>query len=637
MRPAQGFSDTELGLASQVISLLDVLSLLRCLYRSLCRLALNKRQELIMTGSMFVGSTLQKVAAYANQQGLSPLITSAIIAWMNTLAQGFQKDAGWGTPGIVEFVYGFFLWLVVYAFLLIILYVIDRINVTNTKSDIDTEAVEETESALAIFGIRKRATLKSTITFMLCWLPITIALFPGVPFHDTLFQLAQYFGNPAYGNFSSQLGADYTDHHPIFTTFVFGFIIDIGKSLTGSSTFGMFLLTALQAFLTAYTFACSAIYLESLGTDTRVVRLVKIIYAVFPLISISVNCIAKETFFGWIYLWYLMFIVEYIRTRGSFFKNKRVAFTHLIICMLLALTKKTGVYLVFITGLIIIIVYRKTSLVWLASVMLPLVTVMWFMPSVIFPLLNVSPGSQTEVFGVLYQQTARYVIEYPDEVTADEMQIIDELIGYGTIADRYQPDSADSLKGCGFLEGVESWPSSNQINRYLRCYVSQGLRHPDAYFHAFGALNSGWFANNSYGEGYATIFNWLTYSATEASFWPENVPHYYRPLLITYFAEGFSRLCAMIAKTPVLSIVFTPAFYVLNTPLVCLMLVIKNDKRNRGVFIPIFTSLLFLLVSPVTGTTREAFRYAIPFIYSTPFIIGIALLRPSSKSVNIAL
>jgi hypothetical protein len=559
--------------------------------------------------------------------GILPIVVSALIAWVCALAQGYLKNNGLGTPGIVEIAYGFVLWLAVYCILLCFLNTLDSFAVdifqkhSEDRDKCELNASDETSS---FYSLLNRKTLRRSMIIILCWVPIILALFPGVPFHDTIFQLSQYFGNPAEGNFSTQVGASFTDHHPIFTTFVFGSVVKLGMTLSSSSTIGLFLLTVVQIAFTAYTFAFSCEYLEYIGVKKQLIRWVMISYAVFPLISLSVNCLVKETFFSWIFVWYFIFILEYIRTSGVFFRDKRTIILFVTACLLLALTKKTGLYLVVISNLALLVLYRKAVLVWLVSFILPTLIIVFILPLVVFPLFNISPGSPVEILGVLYQQTARYTLDYPNDVTIEEREIIDELIGYATISDRYQPRNIDSIKGYGFLDGVEYWPTSEQIVRYLKCYYSQGIKHPDAYLRAFCSVNACWFAFDSYGDIDNSIFGWTSKSANEASTWPDGVPHYFRPTFVDYLTEGLARLNILLSKTPIISLLYTPALYILFIPLMSFLLIAKAHKRYLGIFVPILVSLLFLLVSPVTGVSYEAYRYIIPFIYLTPVLIGFS-------------
>ncbi len=574
---------------------------------------------------------MQKAKAIIENAGWSPFFVAAIIAWVSALSSGFIKDDGWGTPGIVEIVFAFVLTAVIYLGLLLLIQLLNRFSIiSNTQKTSETDKkqtfFEDVEKQDFVIGqIINLKTAKRALLLFICWLPATIALLPGVLFNDTIFQLGQYFGNSSYGVFSMQEGASFTDHHPIFVTFVFGAIINLGMFITGSSTAGLFGLVVLQVTITAFTLAVSCTYLENLGVKRLVMRIVLAIYALFPLFPIMANIVVKETFFAWIYVWFFLFVIEYIRSKGATFKKPGMAFAFILSCLLMMLTKKTSLYLVVLTAFVLAVVYRKALITLFVSILLPLITSVVLIPAIVYPLFNVSPGSSVEVFGALYQQTARYVIENPNDVTAEEREIIDELLGYDYIAERYYPFVIDNIKGIGFLEGVEYWPTSDQLQRYLKCYVSQGLRHPESYIRAVGAINGKWFVNENYSEGNPNVFDWLSTNNDVAVGWYEDVPHYDRPEVNKLLTKGLARLDVLVAQLPVISFLFTPAFYVFVVPLISFMLILKGQKRYLGLIVPVFVSFLFLLVSPSTGALTEAFRYAIPFIYTTPILCIFAV------------
>ncbi len=49
-------------------------------------------------------------------------------------------------------------------------------------------------------------------------------------------------------------------------------------------------------------------------------------------------------------------------------------------------------------------------------------------------------------FSIPMQQTARYLKEYPDDVTKEEAKAIDGVMKYDEIADLYNPELSDPVK-----------------------------------------------------------------------------------------------------------------------------------------------------------------------------------------------
>ena len=108
--------------------------------------------------------------------------------------------------------------------------------------------------------------------------------------------------------------------------------------------------------------------------------------------------------------------------------------------------KKTGVYVVIGTLLLMAIPYRKQF----ARLLLPLFAsalVMWIvLPRIVFPLLDVAPGGKQEMLAIPFQQTACYVVNHSEELSEWEDQAIDAVLHIETLPERYDPSSSDPVK-----------------------------------------------------------------------------------------------------------------------------------------------------------------------------------------------
>ena len=79
--------------------------------------------------------------------------------------------------------------------------------------------------------------------------------------------------------------------------------------------------------------------------------------------------------------------------------------------------------------------YRKELGIGLALILFLLFSI----NHIIFPYLKITPGSTKEMLSVPFQQTARYIKEYSDEVTEKEKEVIDRVLNYDTLSERYEP------------------------------------------------------------------------------------------------------------------------------------------------------------------------------------------------------
>ena len=141
------------------------------------------------------------------------------------------------------------------------------------------------------------------LVLLVCWLPYVVIYFPGSIYHDGAYQVRQFFGIQ-----------DMTGHHPIATTFIFGWLLSIGKAF-GNDALGVFLITCLQGAALAY--ACTrvvgrvsgfggcgrgsgvtcALPEEAAGLRRFAAPALTAFFALVPLFGYAVISIKKDTLF----------------------------------------------------------------------------------------------------------------------------------------------------------------------------------------------------------------------------------------------------------------------------------------------------------------------------------------------------
>ena len=104
-------------------------------------------------------------------------------------------------------------------------------------------------------------------------------------------------------------------------------------------------------------------------------------------------------------------------------------------------------------------------------------------------MLGVADGSRKEMLSIPFQQTARYLKEYPDDVTESEENAIEKILDYGSLAENYNPEISDHVK-----DTFNNSATTQDMVNYFKAWVSMFLRHPDVYFQAT--------FNNTYGYYY---------------------------------------------------------------------------------------------------------------------------------------
>lgn len=151
------------------------------------------------------------------------------------------------------------------------------------------------------------------LVLLVCWLPYLVIFFPGCIYSDAAWQIRQFFGADAL-----------TGHHPIATTFIFGWLLSIGKAL-GSDTLGVFLVTMLQTAGMAY--ACTRIVervgsmvgeLTGAATLKRfAVPLLAAFFALAPMFGSAATSIKKDSLFYVAFALLMVAAIDLLRLVGK--------------------------------------------------------------------------------------------------------------------------------------------------------------------------------------------------------------------------------------------------------------------------------------------------------------------------------
>lgn len=459
----------------------------------------------------------------------------------------------------------------------------------------------------------------------LFWLPGMMLLYPGVFTFDTSFQLCQFFGNPTPGYFPMDDGAAFSDHHPIATTIYIGIFVWVGE-LIGSCSSGFFLLCLVQGFAYAATIAFLLAQFENQGVSRRAIFAALLFFALNPIMVFVVMMPCKDTIFGWIFIWFLGLFTKLCYGGITTLGDRKFFLSLVCSCVLLSLSKKTGAYFVLILGLILLLAYRKYLIRLLSLTFSGLFVVSILLPCLIFPIFDVSTGSKIEMLGPLYQQTARYAFYHPDDVTDDEEVAIDEMLGYDSLSSRYNFHTVDTVHHS--YDVVNTSPSMDQIARYAQAYIAQGMRHPLCYFLATAAEEAGWFNPNErivVAQGYMQLSP--ENGKPEITVSPQS---WERGAQVTSFANWVTGL-------PLLDFLFCPTVYVGLIPTLSFSIMTLGKRASLKtaviILLPWLCSIPFLLLSPVstTSTNIEAFRYLLPFILMSPYLLLVASSRSETQ------
>lgn len=443
--------------------------------------------------------------------------------------------------------------------------------------------------------------LQSTIVIFLCWLPWILMNYPGTPCYDSNYQLSQFFGE-----------AQFTSHHPPLSTFIMGSLTVLGD-LLWNNNFGVFLYILFHSILGALIFSLALSRLYKLGLSLPLCWAGSLFYALLPVWGAFAQWIEKDLLYAEVITLFTIFLGDIIIDESC--NRKRVVF--LILSGLLAsLLRNNGIYAVIASvSLAAVMFYGKTRKSLLLSALATAVLYIGITIPLYQSVLGIEKGSIREALSIPFQQTARYVTNYGDEVTEEEREAIDAVLDYDKLENQYRPFISDSIKST-YKEDNSKLPA------YFKVWFTMFLKHPGIYIESF--------INGAYGYA-APIVNDIEADIgiefTQFKFMESLGLHRVfnsMPTEIFKYIKDISR------DIPLVRYLLAPGTYTWLA-LFCAFLTIRAKQfKNLILHMPVFMNIIVCMASPLACSIR----YALPAVASAPLIIGWTLYYISKSNLS---
>lgn len=451
-------------------------------------------------------------------------------------------------------------------------------------------------------------------SFIVARIPYFIIFYPGVNSNDTRSQINMFFHYNA-----TQLGVPFTqltnvqaenifitNHHPYFTTLIFGLFTKLGL-LLGDINIGFAIYSICQILLYSMIFTGCILYLKRIGVTYRVLKAVTWFLILFPPISILNITMLKDSLFGIFNLVLFLMLFEIARSKGTALKSIKFNIGFILTAWLVMLTKNQGIYIVTVIAIICLICFIKY---WKQIMCTLLLSVLLFQVgyiSILLPALNVAPGGRQEALSVPFQQTARYIRDWGNEVTSDERSAIDAVLPYDELASLYDPEISDPVK-LRFRQEA----TSDDIARYFKAWFSMLLKHPltycsatlqniDSFFGIRKTTSFGYYEIRSFSEKTPELVGASNIDATES------------------LRNAISVLIKGLQRYPGFDLFLSHGMYTLYIFLICADFIRrKNNKGLIAMIVPLL-SVLFCVLGPSNGN----FRYILPILFILPFALAL--------------
>ena len=449
------------------------------------------------------------------------------------------------------------------------------------------------------------------------WIPYMVAMFPGSMNWDTFYQISMFQETfPVYQipwiDTNSIVDAWLSDHHPVFDTLLYGVFAKASLELTGTWHIGVFIFCLIQCYLTAAAFAGAVGYLRRVGAPAPLRFGILVFFAIAPFFPMYGMTMLKDSTQALVFVPYLVVFAEIVRTKGSVLKeHRKVAVWFFVLALLVVLTKKTGLYVIFPTCIVCAIVFRaqwKHFVAQAATVGL----LMWVvLPCVVFPLANIVNGGVQEPLNWMFQQTARYVVIEGNEVTDEERAAIDAVIDYDKLASEYVFNDSDTVKAWYRYDTA----TTQDLLAYIATWAEMGLKHPDIYIQSIICTATPFFNAHGIMGVHGQTGDGVAEEAAQYIWQPSS------PGLNTYRTMVFA-VYQMLVDAPLIGLLFRVGPYACWIPLLAWCYFARRGDQRALFMLPILLALASCLFTPIFHA-----RYALPIIYAAPFVLGLMFTR----------
>lgn len=464
-----------------------------------------------------------------------------------------------------------------------------------------------------------------TAIMFVCWIPYMVILSPGSMAQDTRDQFGQFLNNPdmcwSVNTVAREAGDSLlTNHHPVFHTVLLGCFLKLGEWM-GSYFAGIMIYSVLQCLVLAAALVYSVMKLRQYGMSKRLFNIVYVFFVLCPLFPLWGMAIFKDTPFMIALLVMTILFYDAFRAPERFTAKKYAALA--LVSFVLMLFRNNGFYMLLLLVPFVIIHFRKDKKFlakMMAVLLIPLLVFKVGYSGFFFSAVGINEGSPREMLSVPFQQTARYIVEYADEITPQEEKNITTILGGGElslqdIADEYEPDRSDHVK-----RHYNKYATTDDLVNYFKTWAAQLVKHPSVYIEAFLNLNYAWF---SFDSKHDVIY----YNGVCDSTIPKYLEGLDNPKSLDGERSILDQTIKLLDKIPGISCIFEFSTYTWIYVILFLAMLMRKKYKELLACLPIFVNMAICFIGPVAYM-----RYAIPLVACLPFVFYITFSKIRNKA-----
>lgn len=411
---------------------------------------------------------------------------------------------------------------------------------------------------------------------------------PGSVATDTYDSIRQYIGIIPFRN-----------DNPFLTTLLYGFLHSIGQKIIGGRNGGIYLNLFFQAIVMSWAYVRAAFFMYEKTGSLKLLLITWACYLILPVFGCQAQIWLKDSLHSGIFT---LFFIEYVRMFDHEVKPKTVI-RFCLLTLLAAMTRKATFYIMIICILALGIwhfteIRKKLEKAHPAYWTLIISTLIAFFlyDNVLLTACGVKPGSSGENYVIPFRQTVLVVKEHEDELSAEDLAIIDTVMDHKKFDEYYSTENIDAIKR------LANQASDQELAELLKLDLKLFFRYPLTSLQAITECSWRYFYPLTNDKSWARIYiteedtyGWFVENPTAKS----RIYEYF-----TIFWE----------KTPGLTMFTDPGLYMWLLFFILARSMRCRNKKALTVIIPLVLFALGLTATPINGDLR----YAFPIICALP-------------------
>lgn len=440
----------------------------------------------------------------------------------------------------------------------------------------------------------------SLICMILGWSIYIIAFYPTLMAPDPANQILQFFGiDNYYSHISIMLDESViiTNHHPVLHTLLIGSCVKLG-TLIGSVNIGLFIYTCLQTLILASTLSYTISFLKSRGLKRKYLIAILIIYTFVPVFPMYAIVPVKDVIFGCLIILYIIEIYKYV-----VIKEKPNILKTIILLILIMLFRNNGFHII-ILSLPFLLIPKNTGRKRILFLVIFTLAFNYTYNNVLLPYFKITPSSPREKLSIPFQQTARLVRDHEESITESDKEIIDKILIYDTLKERYDPEFADPVKN-----KFNKFTTEEDLKNYYKVWFNGLKKEPITYIEAT--------LENTYGYYYPFKTDWYIYSKYKTKLKENGFDYHWNGL--NHLRKSLVNFGKIFPYIPPIGLIVNIGFSTWVIMFMISYLIKIKRYKEILIFTPSIVAFMVCIASPV----NTYFRYALPNVFAIELLIGL--------------